>query len=167
MPYRWIDTAEPKTLTLTPHQSMTPHGFVVFMGATLAMITVPLLAVLGSPVLWGLLPFFALAIWGLWYAIDRNRRDAQLTETLTLTPERIELIREEPRGQVRQWAANPYWVSVHLHPGDAPVEHYLTLKGGGREVELGAFLSPEERVHLHQRLTDLIGELRNRPAPSS
>ena len=160
MPYRLTDTTEPPTLTLSPHQSMTPQGFVVFMGATLAMIAVPLLAVLGSPVLWGLLPFFAIAIWGLWYAIDRNRRDAQLTEILTLTPERIELIRKEPRGKILQWAANTYWVSVHLHPGAKPVEHYLTLKGGGREVELGAFLSPEERVDLYDRLTDLLARLR-------
>ncbi len=160
MPCQWTDTTEPRKLTLTPHQSMTPKGFVVFMGATLAMIAIPLLAVLGSPVLWGLLPFFAIAVWGLWYAIGRNRRDAQLTETLTLTPDRVELIREEPRGKTRQWAADTYWVSVHLHPGDTPVEHYLTLKGGGREVELGAFLSPEERVDLYDRLTDLLASLR-------
>ncbi len=148
MPYRWTDTTEPQKLILTPHQSMTPKGFVAFMAATFALIAVPLLAVLGTPVLWGLLPFFALAIWGLWAAINRNQRDARLTETLTIWKDRIELVREEPRGAVKRWEANPYWVSVHLRPGDKPVENYLTLKGGGREVELGAFLSPEERAAL-------------------
>lgn len=148
MPYRWSDTEDPRTLTLTPHQSLTPGGFVVFMGVTLGFIAVPLLSVLGTPVLWGLLPFFAAALWGLWAAINRNRRDARLRETLTIWPDRIELVRQEPHGPAKRWEANPYWVSVHLHPGDKPVENYLTLKGAGREVELGAFLSPEERAAL-------------------
>ena len=151
-----------------PHQSMTPGGFVTFMGATVALIAVPLLAVLGTPVLWGLLPFFAAAIWGLWAAIARNRRDGRLTETLTLWPDRVELIRREPRGHIRRWDANPYWVSVHLHAGARPVEKYLTLKGGGREVELGAFLSPDERSALYEGLVDTLGRLRGRaPGPDA
>lgn len=165
MPYRWTDT--PPTLTLWPHQSLTPRGFVAFMGATLLMIALPLLAVLGSPVLWGLLPFFGIAVWALWAAIGRNRRDASLTETLTLSDERIELVRHEPRGRTLTWDANPYWVSVHMKSGDKPVENYLTLKGGGREVELGAFLSPEERAALHARLQKALAGLKSAPPQSS
>ncbi len=133
-----------------PHQSMTPEGFVTFMGATLTLIALPLLTLLGSPVLWGVLPFFAVMIWGLWAAISRQKREASgLTETLTLWSDRIELVRKEPRGREQRWDANPHWVSVHLHPGATPVENYLTLRGGGREVEFGAFLSPEDRKTLH------------------
>jgi uncharacterized membrane protein len=40
------------------------------------------------------------------------------------------------------------------------VPNYLTLKGEGREVELGAFLSEEERVALHAALRDRIPQLR-------
>lgn len=165
MPYHWTETTTPRSLTLRPHQSMTPAGFVVFMGATLIFIAMPLLAVLGTPVLWGLLPFFALAVWGLWYAISRNQRDAMLTETLTLDHDRMELVRHEPRGAVQRWEANPYWVSVHLHPNTRPVENYLTLRGNDREVELGAFLSPEERVSLHDELTRALDQARNAPVP--
>ena len=150
-----------------PHQSMTPQGFVWFMGATLALIALPLITVLGSPVLWGLLPFFGLAVWGLWAGISRNQRDGRLAETLTLWPDRVELVRREPRGRERRWDANPYWVSVHLHPGEKPVERYLTLRGAGREVEFGAFLSPEERVSLHGALSTALGALRKEgPTPS-
>jgi uncharacterized membrane protein len=35
---------------------------------------------------------------------------------------------------------------------DGPVENYLTLRGAGREVEIGRFLTPEERVSLHEEL---------------
>ncbi|MEM0948122.1 MAG: DUF2244 domain-containing protein [Pseudomonadota bacterium] len=142
-----------------PHQSMTPEGFVGFMVATLSLVALPLLTLLGSPVLWGLLPFFALAIWGLWTAIGRNQRDRAMTETLTLWHDKVELVRKNPQGPEQRWDANPYWVSVHLHPGEKPVENYLTLKGAGREVEFGAFLGPDERLTLHTRLTDLFGSL--------
>ena len=37
---------------------------------------------------------------------------------------------------------------------------YLTLKGGPREVELGAFLSEEERLALRRELTDRLASLR-------
>ncbi|MEM8820806.1 MAG: DUF2244 domain-containing protein [Pseudomonadota bacterium] len=44
-------------------------------------------------------------------------------------------------------------------------ENYLTLKGGGREIELGAFLSPEERLSLAERLEDAIRIALRRAAP--
>ena len=46
------------------------------------------------------------------------------------------------------------------HEGGGPIPHYITLKGAGREVELGAFLSEEERVALHDDLRKRLGELR-------
>ncbi len=154
MPYRW--TNDSHTLTLWPYRSMTNGGFVLFMGSTAVLLAVPLLAVLGSPVLWAILPFMAVAVGGLWFALNRSDDDARLTEVLTLNREKIELVRRGPKGKVQRWDANPYWVSVHLHPGSKPVENYLTLKGGGREVELGAFLSPEEREALYGELSHRI-----------
>jgi uncharacterized membrane protein len=39
-----------------------------------------------------------------------------------------------------------------LHKKGGPVPEYITLAGGPREVELGAFLSEEERVTLAPEL---------------
>ncbi|MEM9344711.1 MAG: DUF2244 domain-containing protein [Pseudomonadota bacterium] len=160
MPYQWTDKPDARVLELHPHQSMTPVGFVGFMGVTVGLIAVPLLSVVGTPVLWGLLPFFAMVIGGLWLAINRNQRDNCLSETLTIRADEVELVRKEPRRVDQRWTANPYWVSVHLHLGDTPVEKYLTLKGNGREVELGAFLSPDEREALQGDVTDALARTR-------
>ncbi len=152
MPYRWTDTSTEKTLRLWPHQSLTERGFAWFIGATAAMLALPLLALLGSPVVWILLAFFAAAIAGVWRAIMVNRRDLSLHEELTLKPDHVRLAHIPPTGPVLEWEANPHWVRVRLHH-DGPVENYLTLSGNGREVQIGAFLSPEEREGLYDDLT--------------
>jgi uncharacterized membrane protein len=52
-------------------------------------------------------------------------------------------------------------VRVILHARGGPVPQYLTLQGGDREVELGAFLTPPERVGLKDTLERAI-----RPGPA-
>jgi uncharacterized membrane protein len=151
MPYRWTVHADHTTLTLWPHQSLTGAGFSIFIGSTAAMLTLPLLAVLGTPIVWVLLAFFALPVWGVWRAIMANRRSRMVEEEITLKPGQIRLVHRPAGGEQKTWEANPQWVVVHLRR-DGPVENYLTLTGGKREVELGAFLTPEERIELKEDL---------------
>ncbi len=151
MPYHWSDTSQEKTLTLWPHQSLTPQGFTWFIGVTAVMLTMPLFAVLGSPVAWVLLIFFLAAIWGVWHAIMSNRKHRTLHEELVLTDDRVHLLHVPPKGDPLEWEANPHWVTINLRK-DGPVECYLTLRGNGREVELGRFLTPEERAGLYDEL---------------
>jgi uncharacterized membrane protein len=161
MPYEWLPPQDDaQHLHLWPHRSLTQRGFVWFVGATAGLIGLPLFGVLGSPVLWALLPFLLAAVWAIWYALRKNGRDRDIVEDLTLAADRITLVRHGPKGQRQAWEANPYWVRVTLHATGGPVPNYLTLKGEGREVELGAFLSEEERVALHADLRDRIPQLR-------
>ncbi|MDG4649334.1 DUF2244 domain-containing protein [Roseibacterium sp. SDUM158017] len=140
-------------LRLTPHKSLTPEGFVWFIGATAVLISVPLLSILGTAVFWALLPFIVAAVWGVWTALKRSWRDRELYEEVTLWDDLIRVERHEPRRRTPlDWEANPYWVRVALHSSGGPVPNYLTLAGGGREVELGAFLTPPERVELKDTL---------------
>jgi uncharacterized membrane protein len=166
MPYHWTrtDASGPDVplarLTLWPHQSMTAGGFATFIGVTATMLAVPLVAVLGSPVAWVLMIFFLAAIAGVWWAIMINRAQQSYHEELAIWRDRIRLAHVEPKRAPLEWEANPHWVRVTLHETGGPVEKYLTLRGGDREVELGAFLSPEERAALHEDLTRLLARLR-------
>ena len=145
--------------TLWPHRSLPPEGFALVIGGTFVLLLVPLVPLLGTPVLWGLLPFLMGALWLLWHFLRRSYRDGHLTEVLTLWSDRIEIRRSNPRGPDQEWHANPYWVKLALKETGGPVTNYLTLSGGGREVELGAFLSPEEREGLHGTLSDMLRAL--------
>jgi len=150
MPYTWTD--DQTELHLWPHQSLSPRGFVIVIGVTAALISLPLFSVLGTFVFYGLLPFLALAVAALWFALGRSRRNAQVIEVLTLDATDAHLTRREPDGRHHEWRCNRYWARPELHETGGPVPAYVTLSGGGREVEIGAFLSEEERRALYDDL---------------
>ncbi|SFX50146.1 Uncharacterized membrane protein [Paracoccus pantotrophus] len=163
MPYAWHDAAPEQSgavcfrLEIWPHRSLSRQGFVWVIGLTAAGLALPLLAVVGSKVLWGLLPFAALAVWGLWQGIARSYGAAH--EVMLVGRDRLILTRSDPGRPDRIWQTNPYWVRTALRQ-NGPVEDYLVLTDGQREVELGAFLSPEERVALRDDLERRLAGLR-------
>lgn len=157
MPYAWTENPslqDEAELRLWPHNSLPPKGFAAFILATFLLISMPLFGLLGTVLLWGLLPFGMLALAGLWYALRRNEADREILETLTFGPDNMHLIRQNPRGAAQEWQCNPYWAKLTMHPKDGPVPHYITLSGAGREVEIGAFLSEDERKALYSELSD-------------
>ncbi len=154
MPYQWTSAPDetPQQMRLWPHQSLPPRGMAAFVLATFTMILIPVITLLGSPVLWGLLPFALLAVWGMYFALQRNHHALKIEEVLTLDDEAARLTRTDPSGAVREWDCNRYWTTITKYEKDGPVPHYVTLKGMGREVEIGAFLSEDERVALYDEL---------------
>ncbi|MBI6630549.1 DUF2244 domain-containing protein [Pontibaca salina] len=157
MPYNWMKTGEDapaqQELHLWPHQSLPPRGYAWFIGGTFALILLPVIGLLGTALLWGILPFVMIAIAGIWFALDRSRRNAQILEILTLSDTTAHLLRLNPRGVRQEWKCNRYWVRPEMHDSNGPVPYYVTLHGGGREVEIGAFLSEDERVALFDELS--------------
>lgn len=179
MPYEWIIAPEsgpaapigptarnsaPSTaaviaeLHLWPYRSLPRKGFAGFIAATSALLGIPLLSLIGLAALWVLLPFLILAVAGVWWALQRSYRDGEILEILRLTPERITLTRSARRQPPKLWDANPYWVRIRSRSD--PVPEYLTLEGGPRDVELGAFLTPEERRRLSAEITALLRQTR-------
>lgn len=176
MPYEWVNELKEApeisgasfhekgapplaVLHLWPHRSLPKRGFVGFIAATFILVLLPLLAVIGTPVLWGLLPFILATLGLMWALLQKSYRDGEVLEELTLWSDRALLTRSGTRGKPLSWEANPYWISLHLHEKGGPVEKYLTLKGSGREVELGAFLSADERQELYAILSDLLPQI--------
>ncbi len=158
MPYHWTtppldDTQE---LHLSPHNSLSAEGFSAMVLGFFLFASLPLYGVIGTAVLWGLLPFMLAATWALYYALRRNQRDRQIVEVLTLDHETTRLIRTNPKGDCQNWESNTYWVRVACHEQGGPVPYYVTLKGDGREVEIGSFLSEDERKALYSDLSDAV-----------
>ncbi len=155
MPYTWTTQPSDKTqiMQLKPDESLPARGMAAFVLTTFTLILIPVIALLGTPVFWVLLPFVLLAVWGLYFALQQNHKQRQITEVLTLSKDNAQLTRKGPKGDTQTWECNRYWTQVNMHETDGPVPHYVTLKGMGREVESGAFLSEEERITLYDDLS--------------
>ncbi len=156
-----FDRSDPPILALVlwPHRSLSRRGFAWVLALVCLGLVPPLIPLIGTSAVWGLLPFLLVAPLALWAAIRRSYADGRLTEELRLWPDVIAVERRDPRGRVRRWQANPAWVRLRLFE-NARIEKYLTLAGNGREIELGAFLSPPERDALYHDLGAALSEAR-------
>ena len=161
----WVDWRERHdapvyAATLWPNRPLTEQGRKTVLAIAAVGLMVPLGPALGTPVFWGLLPFLAGALAMLWLGLRRSIRDGRLAEWVAIWPDEMRVERREPGGRVLRWRAEPFHVRLRLHP-EGKVEQYLTLRATGspasREIELGAFLSPDERVALAGEIESAIG----------
>ena len=170
MTYSWTPDpnttpqADTYTVTLHAHNSLTPTGFVWFFGITATLMVVPVLAFIGSVFLWMIMGFVGVAFMLTWLALKQSWKRGTVTETFEIQGEVARLIRTNPDGTAQTWEENPYWVQVKKVKTDGPVPNYITLSGRGRVVEIGAFLSQEERIALYDDLQRALRQI-NQIAP--
>lgn len=164
MPYQWTQKTSSEVqdqLDLWPFSSLPHRGFASFIMTTFVLITIPLFALIGTILFWALLPFLMITVAAIYFAIRKNFRDRSIIERLTLDKDQFKLLRQEANGEQKDWECNAYWARVHMHETGGPVPHYVTLSGNGREVEIGAFLSEEERKELFVELQARFNDYRS------
>ncbi|MEP1768523.1 MAG: DUF2244 domain-containing protein [Sulfitobacter sp.] len=139
-------------MQLWPHNSLPARGMAAFVLTTFTLISIPVLPLLGSPILWGMLPFTLATVWGVFWALQRNHKSRQIREELVLGEQTAQLTHTTASGAVQKWDCDRYWTQVTKYEDEGPVPHYITLRGKGREVEIGSFLSEDERIALYDDL---------------
>lgn len=146
-------------ITLWPHRSLGRKGFRNTMLLAAFGLLLPTFPLFFTSAGWTMAPFVIGAFFLLWLAFKANYRHGKLREHLSLWPDLIAVERHELNGDIKRWQANPYWLKIKLVAAGGPVDNYLTLIGNNREIELGAFLSPEERAALKGELESHINRL--------
>lgn len=139
------------SVTLWPHRSLSPKGFRVFLAIIAAFLFIPLLSVVGTGAFWIIGAFLLADILLVYGMMKLTYRSGKLREVVRLWPDRLLVERFEPSGRRKAWEANPHWVRVSVMRTKT-VEDYLVLSAGGKDIELGAFLTPEERRSLADEL---------------
>ena len=156
MPYHWTTNSQNgrniRILELWPHNSLPKQGFASFIVTTFILILLPLLSLSGTLVFWGLLPFLMLAIWAVWTALQHSYNRNKIYECLSFGKQTLDLERTNPKGNTQNWSCEGYWSRASIYTREGPVPFYVTLSGNGREVEIGAFLSEDERKSLYEEL---------------
>lgn len=128
---------------LTPHRSLGPKGFIVFMCAIsfVSFGTGLLFYLLGA---WPVMGFMGLDVLLVYGAFKLNFRALRLYETVDLNGAALTVTRVAPSGKSQSWRFNPYWVRISINERVGQGSE-LTLSSHGRKIVLGRFLSDPER----------------------
>jgi uncharacterized membrane protein len=143
---------------LHPHASLSPRGFFLLMAfiGVISFCAGVAFVIAGA---WPVFAFFGLDIVLVYLAFKLNYRDAQRYETLELTDTTLTVERVAPSGRRERWRFQPYWLQVELEDSPSP-DSSLTLRSHGRIVEIGSFLTAEEKVDLANALRNELNKLR-------
>ncbi len=145
---------------LKPNRSLSRLGFwVVFIGASLSALAIGIsFTQMGA---WPVLGFCGLEILLLYVAFQTNYIAGRKSEELKLTNEKLEVRKISPFGRVLYWYFEPTWLQITL---EKPSHHNSKLKlaSHGQSLEIGAFLTPEERLQLAKALRDALDRWRSR-----
>jgi uncharacterized membrane protein len=150
------------SVVLTPHRSLSPTGFVIFMtvlGAT-SFITGMIFFIAGA---WPVMGFCGLDVLLVYWAFRANYRGARAYEEVTITPSELTVRKVSHHGRVREWTLNPLWVRLHRDVHEEFGVERLFLVSRGRKLPIASFLGAREKENFAHALTAALGEARRGP----
>lgn len=149
---------------LTPHRSLSPRGFLILMALVCGVSFAAGIAFYLAGA-WPVIGFLGIDVLLIYGAFRLSYRSARMHESLRLTRGALVVERVEVSGRARSWTFQPTWLQVLIDdPPDQ--ESHLTLRSHGRNLVIGDFLTPEERLDLAKALRAALAKLRCLPAPA-
>ncbi len=143
---------------LYPRRSLSPRGFAIVVAATGVIGFVYGMAFLAM----GAWPIFGFCgtEWLLFiYLFRKHMKGDRRSERLRLYPDRLTVEKISPKGDLQRYRFQPYWLQVILDRPDES-DSSLYLRSHGKQLEIGAFLSPQERRDVACELRSVLTRLR-------
>jgi uncharacterized membrane protein len=147
---------------LTPHRSLSPRGFLIFM-AVLGGISFVAGMVFLSMGAWPVFGFFGLDVLLVYWAFRANYLSARAYEEVTVTPSELTVRKVNHHGGMREWTLNPVWVRLRRDVHEEFGLQRLFLESQGRQLTVAGFLSPQEREDFALALSGAIAEAKRGP----
>lgn len=137
-----------------PNCSLTPRGRV---RAVLFLAALPLAVALGFALAgaWLVFPFAGLELLALAYAFYLVNRHAGDYESITIDQNQV-VVEQCCGGSVIQTVFQRYWVHV-VSSRALGGEQRLWLRSHGKQVEVGRYISGEQRQNLASQLRKRVG----------
>ena len=148
-------------MVLWPNRSFEIKNIKFLFGILSIGFAVPILPFFGSSMGTLLLIFAVATLIAFSSLFIQSYSGGNLKEIVRIDPKEISVTRIEANGDKISWKANSYWARVKLYPEGQVVENYLTLVGGNREIELGSFLSPEERTLVRIKIENILKKIKS------
>lgn len=143
---------------LRPHRSLTPFGMRVIVGLFGAVsFAVGTLFLIQSA--WPVFGFYGLDVALVYWALRASNRQGRLFERLALTRDAFTVHRVSANGVETRWEFQPYWLKLDVvtHEGGG---NRLMLRSHGRVLEIGAFLTQDEKARLADALRAALAKVR-------
>ena len=156
----WKDSQEPALLRmrLFPNRSLDAHGTKVVFGIIACGFLLPIIPFIGSPIGSTLTVFSGLTFYLFLTFLQKNFQQGNTFEEIVISKNKIIVIHKEKNKEHMTWEGNPYWTRVNVDINNPKLKNYLTLAGKGRHIELGAFLSPDERIELRDKIQNALAK---------
>ena len=159
----WTDTREPTFLRmrLAPNRSLDSNGTKIVFLLIACGFLLPIIPFIGSPIGTTLTIFSGLTFYLFLIMLQRNFQQGNTFEEIFISKSKIVVVHQEKNKKQKTWEGNPYWTRVTLDINNPKLKNYLTLAGKGRHIELGAFLSPDERIHLRDKIQNALAKAKS------
>ncbi|HTZ00911.1 MAG TPA: DUF2244 domain-containing protein [Xanthobacteraceae bacterium] len=147
---------------ITPHRSLGPKGFVIFMTClgALSFASGAAFVAMGA---WPVCGFFGLDVLLVYLAFKANYRTGRAYEEVTVTASELTVRHVSHRGRVREFTLNPLWVRLDRIVHEEFGIERLFLVSRGRRWPVAAFLGPNEKESFAAALSAAIGEAKRGP----
>jgi uncharacterized membrane protein len=147
---------------LTPHRSLGPAGFLIFMLVLggMSFVTGMVFLLLGA---WPVFGFFGLDVLLVYWAFRINYRSATAYEQVTVTASELTVRKVSHHGRIRQWTMNPVWVRLDRDQHEEFGIERLFLVSRGRKLAIASFLGPQEKASFAHALAAALGEAKRGP----
>jgi uncharacterized membrane protein len=147
---------------LTPHRSLGPTGFVIFMLVLggMSFVTGIVFLLLGA---WPVFGFLGLDVLLVYWAFRINYRSATGYEQVTVTASELTVRKVSHHGRIRQWSMNPVWVRLDRDEHEEFGIERLFLVSRGRKLLIASFLGPKEKESFALALSAALGEAKRGP----
>jgi uncharacterized membrane protein len=151
-----------KRIELAPNCSLTPTGAKLFF-VSICLFSLAFSLLFACLGFWPVLPFWGLEMLALGLCLQASMRRRRYTQTVTITDSQISLVTRSRRGEAKQEFAR-HWAKVRLRtPRTRLYPSRLMIESRGRAIEVGSFLTEEERCVLATRLRGLVGGMNESP----
>lgn len=120
---------------LTPHRSINRSGILKIVAFYTIASAIPgvYFFMMGA---WPVIGFLGLDVLGLWWALSVSLKSGDAFEEVTLWRDSLEV----------RHVYNPFWVRLHINKDFEDRVTRLGLQIRGEELEIGAFLNPDDKA---------------------
>ncbi len=144
-----------------PNRSLSVEGTIIVFLILAVGLIFPIIPFLGSQIGITLTLFSGATLYLFLFFLGKSFQSGQMFEEIKISSDKVEIIHKERNKEKLIWEGNPFWTKVKMQDKENKIENYLTIVEKGRHIELGAFLSPDERLNLKNEIQNALAKAKS------